>query len=421
MALEIDIEEGGKQHSPVGPSSFHRVLNCAGSNNLVKKLGDKARKAGIAAKEGSAAHDLLARCLQNNEEAWEHAGEVIRFEGMDFTVTPEMQDAVQIGIDWTRSKLEMHKDKGAILLVERRVASPEDPDAFGTSDIIIIVPGERLIIGDFKYGIGVTVEPDDEQLRGYGQYSFETFIQHKDAFPLPAKPKKADKEAGERQLFPDPNTVCELYIIQPRIPHPKGLVRRHVTNKNELGRWFYGEVLPGIKLTREPDAPLAMGDWCGFCPASEHCPLIHKSRQEFNVDIEPVHLSDVELDAALVALKQIEKQGERLQEEAFNRAMKGSKFEHWKLVRKIASRVWKDGAEAEIKAVFGEGAYSEPKLLTPPAIEKLEGGKALVARWSMKPDTGVTLAPRADKRDEYVSAMDALDKAEGNAEEEMVW
>ncbi len=342
---------------------------------------------------------------------------MIRFEGMDFTVNAEMQDAVQMALDWTRSKLALHKDKGAFLLVEQRVASPEDEEAFGTSDIIIVVPRERLIVGDFKYGIGVAVEPDDEQLRGYGQYTFETFVQLKD---IPGY-DVADAAVGEELIFPDHNAVCELYIIQPRIPHPKGCVRRHVTNKDELARWFYGEVLPGIKETRNPDATLCMGDWCNFCPAFDHCPLIHAARKNFNVAIEPTMLSDTELDQALVELKQIEKQGERLQEEAFNRGMKGSKFEHWKIVRKIASRVWKDGAEAEIKAAFGDAAYSKPSLLSVPNIEKLEGGKPFVARWSMKPETGTTLAPRSDKRDEFVSTMASLDEAEGNVNEEQIW
>lgn len=415
MVAEFDIEEGGKVHSHVGPSSFHRTLNCAGSNNLVVKLGDKARKSGIAAKEGSAAHDLLARCLQNNEEAWEHAGEVIRFEGMDFTVTPEMQDAVQMAIDWTRAKLAQHADKGAYLLVERRVASPSDKDAFGTSDIIIVVPQERLIVGDFKYGIGVVVEPDDEQLRGYGQYSFETFTLMGDVDPA-LKGKKAKAE-----VFDDPNTICELFIIQPRIPHPKGFIRKHITNRAELARWFYGEVLPGIAATREPNAPLALGDWCNFCPASDHCPLVQRETMEFDTAIEPVDMTDTLLDATLVKLKEIEKRGERLKEEALARGLKGSKFEHWKLVRKIASRVWKDGAETEIKAQFGDKAYSKPELLSVPNIEKLEGGKPFVARWSMKPETGVTLAPRADKRDEFVSTQHSFDEATGMTEEEHVY
>jgi hypothetical protein len=413
----FDIEEGGKVHSMVGPSSFHRTLNCAGSNNLVRKLGDKARRSGIAAKEGSAAHDLLARCLQNNEEAWEHAGEKITFEGMTFEVTSEMQDAVQMALDWTRSKLAIHADKGAYLLVEQRVSSPEDAEAFGTSDIIIVVPRERLIVGDFKYGIGVVVEPDDEQLRGYGQYTFETFVQLKD---LPGY-AVSDAAVGDELVFPDHNTVCELYIIQPRIPHPKGFVRRHVTNKDELARWFYGEVLPGIKETRDPNAPLVIGDWCGFCPAADHCPLLRKTTMEMNTEIDPATRTDEDLDALAVKIQQIEKLGKRVDLELFARAMKGSKFEHWKLVRKIASRVWKDGAEAEIKAAFGEKAYSKPELLGVPAIEKMEGGKALVSRWSMKPETGATLAARSDKRDEFVSAMDALDKVEGNTTEEVVW
>lgn len=417
---ELDLEEGGKVHSRIGPSSASRWMNCAGSVALVEKLGDKARKSGIAAAEGSAAHDLLARCLTSGDEAWEHNGEKIKSDSWTFDVTPEMTEAVQIALDWTRSKVAQLSEKGkeAILLVERRVASPEDADAFGTSDIIIIVPGERVIVADFKYGIGVTVEPDDEQLRSYGQYTFDTYKTFGDLDPSQYNP---EINPPTTEIFPDQNTVAQLFIVQPRIPHPKGLVRQHVTDRKELARWFYGEVLPAIAETRNPEATLNAGEHCRFCPASDFCPLLHKARETFDTTTLPVTLDDAALDAALTIGKQIVKQMERLEEEAFNRASKGTKFEHWKLVRKIASRVWKDGAEAAVKEALGAAAYSEPKLLTPPAVEKLEGGKKLVAQWSMKPETGVTLAARSDKREEFVSTQNSFDEANGVAEEEVVY
>jgi len=416
---DLELEEGGKVHSRIGPSSASRWMNCAGSVALVEKLGDKARKSGIAAAEGTAAHDLLARCLTSGDEAWEHTGEKIRVESWEFTVTPEMTDAVQVALDWARAKYEKYKAEGAYILVERRVASPEDPDAFGTSDIIIVVPRQRIIVGDFKYGIGVVVEPDDEQLRSYGQYSFDTYKTYGDL-------KKDGFDVGEDRnlqetLFTDPNTICELIIIQPRIPHPKGVVRKHITNRNELGRWFYGEVLPSIQETRNPKAILVAGEWCKFCPASDHCPLLTKFVDEINPELLPVTLNDSELDAQAVKLKQLAALYDRVQEEILARGLKGSKFEHWKLVRKIASRVWKDGAEEEIKKTFGDKAYSTPELLSPPKIEKLEGGKKLVAQWSMKPETGITLAPRSDKREEFVSTQHSYDEAQGVSEEEHVW
>lgn len=411
---------------------MHRVINCLGSTNLIAKLvaqkGPSILTAGQAAAHGSAAHDVLARCLTGGEDAWEHLGEMVQADKAfpPFLVDQEMVDGVQIGIDWAREKLA--KFPGAILLVERRVASPSDQDAFGTSDIIIVVPGERLIIGDFKYGEGVVCEPHEEQLRAYAQYAFETFVTWGDVLDGPAL-EAADASGIVRdEIFPDPNTVCELYIIQPRIEHHKGPIRRHVTNRQELARWFYGEVIPAFADSRKADAPLTIGDWCGFCPASEWCPAQHATRNEFNTGIEPVSLTDADLDDALAKIAAINKLKAKLDSELFARAMRGSTFENWKLVRKLGTRVWKPGAEDEIAKVLGADAYSDPQLLTPPALEALKGAKGklakdLIAKLAMKPDTGLTMAPMSDKREPQkapakTGGMETFDASQGVTQEQ---
>lgn len=438
MSDEIDVEEGGRVHSRLGPSSMSRWRNCVGSPNLITKLGDKARKSGIEAAEGSAAHNLLETCLRGGEDAWEHLGEKITVvnDGVTntFDVTQEMVDGVQLAIDWVRDKMAKFRDKGAILLVEQRVASPDDPEAFGTSDIIIIVPKERLIIADFKYGKGIAVEPDDDQTRSYGHYTFETFFRVKDVYP-----SETMEQVALSALFPDPNTVCELYIIQPRfIAHEKGPIRRHVTNKNELSRWFHGEVLPAMQDTRSPEATLTMGDWCKFCPASDYCPAIQRSIEDFNVGVEPSAMTDEQLNAACVKAKLIIKQNERNEREMFNRMMAGKwdAFADFKLVRKLADRIWKSGAEDTV-ALLGGDAYTDPELKSPAQIERMKGKvqvttvdpqtneprvetltcKDLVARFAMKPETGLTVAPRTDRREQQKSQMASFDQAQGVTQE----
>lgn len=439
MAEEIDVEEGGVRHSTRGPSSAKRWSNCVGSPNLIAKLGDKARKSGIEAAEGSAAHALLATCLRGGEDAWEHQGQKIKIEQYEFTVNQEMIDGVQLAIDFVRDKMAKFRDKGAILLVEQGVASPEDEDAFGTADIIIIVPRERIIVPDFKYGKGVTVEADDEQVRLYGQYAFETFYQFKDI-------GITDPDIAGLAIFPDDNTVCELFIIQPRAIHEKGPIRRHVTSKSELRRFFFGEMLPALKDSKKPDAPLKMGEWCTWCPASDFCPCLQKGVKEYNVGVEPSALSDQELNDVLVKGEQIIKQHERNKKEVFARMMAGkhTAFADWKLVRQIAKRVWKPGTEEQV-SMLGPVAYTDPVLKSPAQIEDLsvsvelmvvdqqgnqvldeKTGKPLtitktaqdiVAEFAMKPETGLTVAPKNDRREAQRNAMAAFDKAVGNKEE----
>lgn len=373
-------------HSRRSPSGAHRWMHCLGSPNLIAKLGPLARQSGRAADEGTAAHTVYADCLINNQDAWEYAGQTIEVKNDDgtvraeFIVDAEMQEAVQIGIDYIRKKLEKYKDRNPILMVEQRVSSPEDEDAYGTADTIIIIPGDRIIVPDFKYGKNVSVEPHEEQLLSYGHYAFETYAQY----------------------FTDEKTICELVIIQPRLasPHPLGQIRKHITNKAELARWFYGDALPALVGSRDPEAVLTIGDWCRFCPANQHCPALIGEVDTLPTGIQPVTMTDDDLNLLMTKKKPILQLFERAEEELFTRAMHGSKFPDWKLVRKIASRIWKDGAEAAITEKYGPAAYTEPKLKSPPDIDKMDGGKDVTAEWSQKPQTGLTIAPRGDKRQE---------------------
>lgn len=420
--LMLEEEEGGTAHSSRGPSSAHRWINCNGSINLIQKLGDKAAKSGILADEGSAAHQLLAHCLLNREMAWEHEGEVINYNGHDFPVDKAMVDGVQMAIDWVAHKMEQFADKHPILIVEQRVGDPaNNEDAWGTTDIGIIIPRERIIVADFKYGKGVVVEPDDEQTRSYGHYGFTTFetfndlAQHGGAFDL-------TQWAPGDAVFEDPNTLCELYILQPRIPHPntklhpEGLIRRHVTNRSELARWAYGEMLPAMAESQKPDAPLAVGDWCGWCPARDYCPALRRGADEIEIGIEPIALDNEALGALLVKAKAIVKYLNGLEAEAFKRVMAGQKVPGKKLVHKIGNRIWKEGAEAALFAKLGQDIYTKPELKGPPGIEELRGGKALATRWAMKPQTGLTIADVSDKRSEVTSHMDEFDKQNGVTE-----
>ena len=74
------------------------------------------------------------------------------------------------------------------------------------------------------------------------------------------------------------NTV-ELIIVQPRIPHPAGLVRREILTALELLAWGR-ELLAGAHRALAPEAPLVPGQWCRFCPAQLTCPALHEQSLE---------------------------------------------------------------------------------------------------------------------------------------------
>ena len=393
-----DIKVADVKHSMLGASGAHRWMNCAGSNQLIAKLGNKARGAGEAAAEGTAAHQIAAMCLLDGMDAWEYMDQSIQVDTWTFTVDQEMVDSVQLYLNFVRAKLKQHKDKGAILLVETSMSSILDDEAYGTIDAGIYVPGDRIIIIDFKHGSGVCVEPGGPQDKEYGYFAVENAGEHVDNTDF---------------------KVVELFIVQPRHPHPKGSIRQHVTNADELTDWFTGEVLPAMAETRKPNAKLVVGEHCRFCPAKEWCPALNREVRELDVSVEPVSLTGEQIGELLSKKKAIVKFFEELEFEGFRRVRKGEKVPGHKLVRKQANRVFKDSMtlpseeaggkpvtvtfEEEVKKAFAGEAYQEPKFKTPPNIAKLgKSGKEFVAQWAFVPDTGFTMAPEADKREAVV-------------------
>lgn len=393
MAETIKVDTDVR-HSILGASSAKRWMNCTGSVKLIKSLPPGERRATSHAALGTAAHALLAHCLLNDQDSWEHAGKEIEADGWKFTVDEEMVESVQEAIDFVRKKMDQFAHLNPVLHVERPMESFLDDEAFGTGDIIIEVPDDRIIVMDYKHGLGICVEPTEPQPKYYGYLGVENAT-------VPGLDSK----------------VIELYIIQPRLPHPKGPIRRHVTNAAELTDYFHNELLPAMERTRGDDTVLAIGEWCRFCPARNACPALRKQASDFdgNAVAAPEVLSGDEIGDLIVKLDQIEKYLSGLKAEAYKRAMAGEAVKHFKLVRQKANRTWKAGGEEAIRAAFGDAALTEPKLKGPAQIEKLEGGKTLVSRWAYTPDKGLTLAPLSDKRDavkpHLETYMDQVDAA----------
>lgn len=389
---QIVVEE--VRHSQVGASSAHRWRVCKGSNNLIRKLVEEGTikpRSSRAAAEGTAAHLVFAGCLEDGDDAVAMKGIEIEVEGWLFEVDDEMVKYVQEGLDWVRNRIAKAKADGfeVKLYVERSMESFTDEEASGTSDVMIHIIGDRLIIVDLKYGRGITVEPDSDQNYYYGYLGIENYLEG-----------------------PDAVKVVELWIFQPRIPHPNGVFRRHITNATELQDWWFKELLPDMEDTRNPDAELVIGEHCRFCPAKGHCPALKAEVYEFPTTIDPSHMTDDELGEALIKLKALAQVTASYEQEALRRARGGSKITGYKLVRQRGNREWKekqpvsgpDGEMVEtsiedaLKEQFGLDAYTDPKLKSPAQIEKLEGGNDFASQWAFSPDKGLTLAPESDKR-----------------------
>jgi len=394
-AVNRIVVEPGK-HSSRGASSAHRWLNCPGQINLTEEL---ARKGLInfgssrPAAEGTAAHLVLSTCMEDGSDAHEMADMEIAVEDWVFIVDKEMIDGVQETLDWIRARIAKAKKAGfeVKVYVEKGMSSFTDPDAYGTGDVLIHIIGDRLIIGDFKYGKGVVVEPTSDQNAYYGYLGIENYIED------PASIK-----------------VVESWIFQPRIPHPEGTIRKHITNCEELTDWWMGTVLPGIEATRDSGASLVIGEHCKWCPNKGNCPALKNETFEFPMGIETTHLSDEELGEVLAKLEAILTLQPVMEAEALRRARSGDKIPGRKLVRKKANRKFKevmalpdpDDADTMIEVKlddaimerFGLDAYTDPKMRSPNQLEDLDGGSEFTAKWAFTPDNGLTLAKTSDKR-----------------------
>lgn len=371
-------------------------MNCKGSNNLIRKLGF-TYDSSEAAEEGTAAHAVLARCLNTGEAPWQLAGFIVHVGKNEYVVDVEMVEGVQVALDEV-ARLKAEWPTG-ILYVERELSSVLDDDAFGAGDIVLEVPGVAIFILDFKYGQGVVVEPYKPQTKMYGYYAYE------------------GRSSFMRGGTNEPSKII-CAIIQPRIPHPNGLVRSKTYDVEEVEEWFGSEVLAAMADTRDPQACLKVGEWCQFCPVARanKCPALFKEIAEVNLAIEPKTLTADELGDMILKFDIIAKVKEKLEAEAFARACTGESIKGRKLVHKKANRIFKthivetvheDGKEPTeviiqledaVALQFGLDAYEPGKLKTPPNIEELPMGKEFVAKWAYKPDAGLTMAPMSDPR-----------------------
>lgn len=403
-------------HSSRGASSAYRWLNCPGQIALAEQVlrrGGDLRESGPAAAEGTAAHTIAAAALDEGVDAWEYTGITVCVSDYEFEVDEEMVEGVQLYLDEVRNRVASYREQGhdVHVHVEKPLQSMTDPDAFGTPDTLIHVPAVALDVIDFKYGKKIVCEPDSEQTKYYGYLGLETYVAE-------VPPERVG-----------------LGIVQPRLPHPRGLVRWYEDESAEsLEAWWYDVVLPGIDRTRDSDAAfLKVGEWCRFCPARGHCPALKGDTSEFPLDMDPSFLTGEELGALLDKAKAISSYWKTcLEPLAYMRVMSGEEVAGYKLVRKQAARVFKKSmvvrqgtdnhpekmtVETAAREAFGDDAFTEPELLSPAQMEKIPGGKHFVSKWSYTPDTGLTIAPASDKREPVRRLMDEFISRRGESAE----
>ena len=181
----------------------------------------------------------------------------------------EMTEHGQGYVDYLRERMAELPD--SVLLLEQRLPTGL-PDSWGTSDAVIVSPTSVDSV-DFKYGLGVRVEAEENpQLRLYGVGALEQY--------------------GD--LLGDVQTV-RLTVYQPRLHH----VASEEISAADLRAWR-DSLLPIAESALGPDAPFGPSeDACRWCPASGSCIAQMEWATERDFGVKPDFMSPDELAKAL--------------------------------------------------------------------------------------------------------------------------
>lgn len=345
-----------EEHSEYGGSGAKKWMGCVGSTALSRGMPNYENEASA---DGTLAHACLEFLLKNRKNL--KAAERMAAK----TWQPHHIKHGLEAVKYVEELLWYWKvaDKPNALHIESKVDASAftKPGQGGSLDIGIDASEHRtLIIGDYKFGAGIGVDPDENP----------QLIYYALAMLLKLGWKKFDKVI--------------LIVLQPRFEHPSGETNRvwETTASNILawGKKFK----TAVKLAEAPGAEknLTPGEHCRFCLARIKCPkLKEEALKQAQIDFAP----STNVIKKLPDLKKVDDIGklldacEKLQvfinavkERAYNDAKRGLKVNGYKLVEKRTTRKWTNeakAAEAAFKAL-GKKAFTEPELLSPAQFEK---------------------------------------------------
>jgi hypothetical protein len=345
-----------KTHADLSPSACHRWWNCPGSVSLSKKF---PKKTSPDAELGTAAHEVLERCLKSKTNPFDMIGMEIN----GYEVDEEMAEAVSFTIDLVAAELQ----KGGDLLVETKIEVTKD--IFGTLDIAIVRHFDKIVVIDFKYGKGVVVK---------AEYNYQLTMY------LIGLMKKYECDRAE------------LVIVQPRAYQDDKVSRWECDLSYVEG--FAAELPRHIELTKEENALTVAGDWCRFCSAKVDCPAL---RDNLCSALTPVEgreilfpdarsLSTETVTKILDYRERIEKWLEAVAVHAQSILENGGAVPGYQLAKKRANRRWKSEEEVMEKfADLGDKRF-EIKVISPAKMEKIVG-KDKLNGLTETPDNGHTI------------------------------
>ena len=374
------------KHALLSPSAAHRWMNCTAAPLLEKDVEDKSS---TFAEEGTLAHAYCAKKLKEflglsvDEENAEisqlneqyHSGEMDEYTDTYKTIVLEKFNAARA------------KTKDAQLLVEVKLDfSHYVPDAFGTSDAIIIADGVMEVI-DFKYGKGVKVSAvENPQMMIYALGAWDLF----------------NFEYDIRKV--------RMTIVQPRIDN----LSEFELDAADLINWAVDELKPKANEAYA-GGKQKPGEWCRFCKVKATCKALSSfcvgSQQAYP---DPRKISKEVMEATILPfLSTFKTWLSGIEEYSLEQALSGVQYKGYKIVEGRSIRKITDPTavmQLLDKEGFAKEDYIKPtELRSITDLEKLIGKKrfgTLCSEYIKKPQGKPTLVPESDKRPAFNQAAD---------------
>jgi len=361
---------GMGNHAILSASSSHRWLHCLPSARLELEFENKN---GEAAKEGTAAHALSEHKLKK----------ALRIRSKRPTSeydSDEMEECTDAYVDFIMEQVELARKSctDPIVLIEQRLDfSCYVPDGFGTGDCVII-SDDRLHIVDFKYGMGLLVDAEDNpQMKLYALGALEIYDSLYDI-----------KEIS-------------MTIFQPRREN----VSTWTVPVEELKAWAEEELKPKAAKAYQGEGEYIPGPWCTFCRASSRC----RARADENLKLAqmefkmPPLLTDSEIEEVLTILPDLTKWANEITAYATDAAVNhGKEWHGFKVVEGRSVRKYKDeNAVAEKAVISGYKDIYRKSLIPMTEMQKLMGKtkfEEILGNLIYKPPGKPTLVPNSDKR-----------------------
>ena len=358
------------KHAVLSASSSYRWLACPPSALLCAKEKDVSSEFAV---QGTDAHSLCEYKVKKSlGQKSEDPTENLTY------FNQEMADCSDMYAHYVMEQVQKAKEKckDPIVLVEQRLDfSKWVPEGFGTGDCVIVAD-ETLTVIDFKYGVGILVEAENNpQLMCYA--------------------------LGALTLFDGIYDITEvsMTIFQPR----RDNISTYTISKEELLKWADEMLSPAAQLAAKGEGEFKAGSHCQFCKVKATC----RKRAEYNLELArydfemPANLEDEEIEVILSKADELASWVGDIKEYALQQAVSGKEWTGWKLVEGRSNRRYVNETAAADKVQSAGYDPYEHKVLGITAMTKLLGKtkfEELLGSLIEKPQGKPTLVPVSDKR-----------------------